>query len=1112
MQTILFEWNGAVANCLEDCSILDLIRAQARRSPHAVAVKFGEENLTYDELDRRSNQLAHYLLAKGCEAETRVGVCLPRALDLIVGLLGILKAGGVCAPLDPAYPPERAKFMLEDAQVSLVLTREGLGVFHEVEQIRLDSDWETISHANSDDPVSTSAGATLANLIYVIYTSGSTGRPKGVALPLDALTNLLNWQLKNFTAQGAVKTLQFTSLNFDVSFQEILSTLCSGGPLVLLTEAQRRDPAQMLHLIEDEKIERLFMPFVALQRLAEAAMQEARFPESLREIVTAGEQLVITPAVGRFFKRLSGCALHNQYGPSESHVVTAHTLAGSPDDWPHLPPIGRPIANARVYLLDQHLNPAPVGVAGELHIGGTGLARGYINGPDQTAERFIPDPFSSEPGARLYRTGDIAQHTPDGLLRFLGRIDQQVKIRGYRIEPGEVEAVLNEHPSVHQGVVTVKDDPSGVKRLVAYVVSRPDDGQAGVAATAGELRRFLGLKLPEYMIPTAFVPMERLPLTPSGKIDRRALPAPGHARPEVNEDYAPPRAPAEEVLAAIWAKVLGVERVGVYDNFFELGGDSLLATQVVSHLREAFKVDLPIRVLFEEANTIAQLAEAVETLARADQGLQRPPLRRVLRDGLLPTSFAQQRLWFLSRLTPDNATYNVPAAVRLRGPLDVSALERSVNEIVRRHEALRTIFDERDGRPIQAPAPESKIPVSTIELQNVAGPERDRDVERHIREEARRPFDLMRGPLLRITLLRLGHEEHVAMLTMSHIVSDGWSVGVLIRELATLYESFANGARPDLNELPIQYADYAVWQREWLRGDRLESLSSYWKRKLSGLATLELPTDRPRPKVMTFEGTVQTLRLPQPLRESLKSLGRDESATLFMTLLAAFKVLLHYFTKQTDIVVGTDVANRNPAETEKLIGFFVNQLVLRTDLSGDPTFRELLARVRVVALEAYAYQEMPFDKLVETLNPPREANRAPLFQVKFVLQNAPTPDLEMAGLRLSLMETHSGTAKFDMLFNMWEMEEGLFGLIEYSTELFDPGSIARLLGHYELILRQAAAAPQRRLSEFEDQLIEADAQRLKAEEQRRRQTQHRKFMKTKPSKFRSGRSKDDEAK
>jgi amino acid adenylation domain-containing protein len=1075
---LLVEWNNTYRDYPQDKCIHELFETTVEQTPEGVAVVFEGEQLTYRELNARANQVAHYLQGLGVGPEVLVGICVERSLEMVVGVLGILKAGGAYVPLDPAYPSERLTFMLEDTQTSVLLTQARLVESlppHSSRVVCLDTDWEVIarhSHSNPQRRVTTN------NLAYVIYTSGSTGRPKGVAMSHRPLCNLLFWQLESSTVSTGAKTLQFAPLSFDVSFQEIFSTWCSGGTLVLISEELRRDAVGLLHFLSEKAIERLFLPFVALQLLAEVADGQQAVPTSLREIITAGEQLKITRQIANWFTKLKSCTLHNHYGPSESHVVTAFTLTGSPSDWPALPAIGRPIANTQIYLLSAQLQPVPVGVPGELYIGGIALARGYLNRPDLTDERFIPNPFSDKPGERLYKTGDLACYLPDGNIEYLGRSDHQVKIRGFRIELGEIEAALWQHPAVREAAVIAREDAPGDKRLVAYVVHNPQD--QGLQEQAANLqveqvsiaqklipylRSFLQEKLPDYMVPSVFMMLNALPLTPNGKVDRRALPAP-ELRPELELTFVAPRTPVEEMLASIWAGVLGIEQVGIHNNFFELGGHSLLATQVISKVRDTLAVELPLRSLFE-APTVATLAEHVENSLHSGQSIEAQPLLPIPRSGDIPLSFAQARLWFLDQLQPDSAFYNIPIALHLSGQLNVAALESSLNEIIRRHEVLRTNFTKVSGQPVQVIASTLKLKLLLVDLQNLPFCEREVEAQRLVTTFAERPFDLEREPLVRTKLLKLDETEYVFLLTVHHIIFDGWSTGVFYGELAALYEAFCTGKPKVLPELPIQYADFALWQRHWLTPEVLVPQLSYWKQQLLGApALLELPTDRPRKAVQSYRGAYQSFTLSLELSEALAELSKRAGVTRFMTLYAAFVTLLYRYTGSEDIVVGTPVANRNRQEIEGLIGFFVNTLVLRTDLSANPSFEELLGRVREVALGAYAHQDLPFEQLVEALQPERSLSYTPLFQVMFALDDASVPSVELPDLTVSEFSFETGTTKFDLALSMENTASGLIGVWEYNSDLFDAATIARYSEHFLSLLEGIFANPIQPISEL----------------------------------------------
>jgi len=1062
---MLAEFNDRRTDYPESKCIHELFAQRARQQPENVAVVFQNRRLSYAQLEARANQLAYHLQGLGVGPEVPVAICMDRSLEMVVGILGILKAGGAYVPLDPEYPKERAAYVMEDARAQVLLTQKTLRDSMPEPRIAVvcvDSDWETIARHGENTP---QANATAENLAYVIYTSGSTGQPKGVMVEHGGLTNAINWIVETLELSPSDRCILKTPITFDAAGRELFATLLAGGTLIVAEPGGHRDSRYLADTIRGEQISILH----CVPSLLRLLVEEPAFDESLalRAVMSGGEALT-SQVVKRFQSRI-GAKLYNVYGPTETIIDS--TFWPCEECTPHCAvPIGRPIPNAQVYILDDLLRLLPVGVAGNLYIGGMGLARGYIGRPDLTAEKFVPDPFSGEPGARLYKTGDLARCRPDGNIEFLGRSDHQVKIRGFRIELGEIEGTLGQHPAVLQAIVQAREAGSGEKRLVAYVVAERES-----RPTASELRGFLKDKLPEHMVPAVFVLLDAFPLTTNGKVNRQALPTPDDRRPELDQVFVACRTPTEELLAAIWSQVLGVERVGIYDNFFQLGGHSLLATQVVSRIREAFKLEMPLRRLFE-APTVAGLAESVD--AGRGAGLLASPIAPVPRDGELPLSFAQQRLWFIDQLEPGGSVYNFPAAVRLKGPLNVAALKQSLDEIVKRHEALRTTFAIVDGRPVQVIAPLLTLALPIVDLRELPEPERESEVQRLATNEAQRPFDLAEGPLVRTTVLRLGENEHVGLLTMHHIVSDGWSTGILIREMAVLYDAFCSDRPASLPELPIQYADFAHWQRIWLDGEVLDTQLTYWKQQLLGApALLELPADHPRPAVQTFRGAHQSILLPKTVGDGLKALSRQEGVTLFMTLLAAFTILLHGYTNQDDLVVGTPTANRNRLEIEGLIGFFVNTLVLRTNLSDNPSFRDLLRRVREVCLGAYAHQDLPFERLVEELHPTRDLSRNPLFQVMFVLQNASLQAVELPGLSLSPVEVDTGTTHFDLTLHIVDTEQGLVGTLAYNTDLFEAVTITRMLGHFRTLLEAVAATPERRVSDL-PLLSEAERQQL----------------------------------
>jgi amino acid adenylation domain-containing protein len=1099
---MLGAWNATDAPYPQDRCIHELFAEQAIHTPDAIALVFEDVTLTYRDLDRRANQLAHYLRdlgvgKRGTEyPEVLVGVCLHRSPDLIVALLAILKAGAAYLPLDPSYPVERLAYMLADTRAPVVLTTEDLlPTLPETEAtaICLDTEADRIARQPATNPPNT---ATPDQLAYIIYTSGSTGRSKGVLIEHRGLCNLSQTQIRHFAITPADRILQFASFSFDAAIWEIIMALLSGASLYLASAERLLPGPALIRLLRDHAITVATLPPAVLSILPETDLPD------LRVIVSAGEACS-SAIIERWGVSASGHerSFFNGYGPTE---VTVCATISEPLHGHTTPSIGRPIANTRVYVLDHMMQPVPVGVPGELYIGGDGLARGYLHQPDLTAEKFVPNPFGLTVGARLYRTGDLVRYLPDGTIEFLGRIDHQIKVRGYRIEPGEIESRLLSHPDIREVVVLAREDIPGDMRLVAYVVPQQNKEQTNIEQTnieqqsrsdpddscsmervpmrvpsghgrprlcsPQELRAYLKEQLPDYMIPSAFVVLEQWPLTPNGKLDRRALPKPGTTGSPEDTARAAPRTPVEAQLTAIWQEVLGLAQVGVHDSFFDLGGHSLLATQVISRLRDVFQVELPIRQIFQ-APTVADLALIVESQVERQIEPIVPRIGSAGRDGPLPLSFAQARLWFLEQLHTGSALYNIPAAARLSGRLDVSALETSMHTIIQRHESLRTAFAQVDDQPAQIIAPALSITIPVIDLHpegtRLSADERQLQIERYVQDEAERPFVLSRPPLIRCRILRLAADEHVLLLTMHHIVSDGWSMDILVRELAAIYTATVQGVPPTVDPLPVQYADYAIWQRRWLQGTVLEAQLDYWRRQLAGIPDLiELPTDRPRPAIQSFSGAQFPFVVPARLSAALRLLSQQADTTLFMTLLAAFQTLLFRYTQQADIVVGSPIAGRTRREIEGLIGFFVNTLVLRTSLDGNPSFRHLLERAREVTLGAYAHQDLPFEQLVDALDVPRSLSHTPLFQVMFVLQNVPRNPLDLGELTLAPIATESRTAKFDLTLSLSEEEDRLSGAIEYSTDLFDATTIARMAAHFQTLLDSIVADPNRPITEL----------------------------------------------
>jgi amino acid adenylation domain-containing protein len=1474
---LLIEFNRTAVDFPKNDLLHEFIARQAEISADAIALVAGDERLTYRELNEKANQLAHYLMQYGGGPEVLIGIFSERSIDMVVGILGILKAGSAYVPLDPNYPRERIRYILEDAKAPVIVTHSSIAAElpeFSGTRILLDTDWPAISLLPNTNPMTS---ASPDNLAYVLFTSGSTGRPKGVAIEHRSAAAFIQWTLQSFTSQELAGVLFSTSMCFDLSVFEIFAPLSSGGCILLAENA-------------------LYLPtlpekdMVTLVNTVPSAMAElvrmGGIPDSVRTVNLAGEALS-EALVESIYENTRVLRVYNLYGPTEDTTYSTYTLV--PRGVPVT--IGRPIANSQAYILDANLGPAPIGVPGELYLAGDGLARGYYGRPDLTNERFIRNPFSRDPGARMYRTGDMCRYLSTGVIEYLGRCDHQVKLRGFRIELGEIEAALDAHPGVHQSVVMAREDEPGNRRLVAYVVAAsnyqggrtdanqddrygeqvsqwamifdeafrdggdaadatfnisgwnssytgepipPDEMRVWVESTAerirslgarriweigcgtglllfrvapscehyhgtdisqpaldfvqqqvhqseldlprisleckaahmfepiapgsfdavvlnsvaqyfpsldylttviegairalapggalflGDLRSFplmeafhasvqlfqaadstthdqfwarvqnstrqerellidpvffaalreripaisrvevqvkrgrahneltrfrydvvlhvgrqtacdtecrwldwrgdelssvrlgeilnesgpallgvsrvpnarlaaevaaiqllkagnapstvgevremlsgcrstgvepedlyelasrfgcsvevrpsdagsngcvdavfhrkpssaelsqsvevkfpsengllrawesyssnpqrqrtelelvpqlrqwLGEKLPEFMVPSAFVVLDAMPLSPNGKINRRALPAPELSRDSV-EQFVAPRGPVEARLAEIWSDVLHLPQVSVHDNFFNLGGHSLLATQVVSRVRQSDGVELPLRCIFEWP-TISELALKIEEM-KAMGSVALPPIQRCRRDGSLPLSFAQQRLWFLDQFDPGSPLYNVPLAIRLTGTLHIESLQRALNEIIRRHEVLHTHYVVEHDLPVQVIVSDLKIDVPVKDLTGLPEDAQEPAVRRMAIENGRQAFSLQTGPVFRASILKLADEDHVLLLNSHHIANDGWSIWQFANELAPLYEAFLEGKPSPLPELPVQYADFAIWQQSWMKGDVLEKQLAYWKTELEGApTTLELSTDFPRPAVLSSQGTTEKLVIPRALADRLIELSRREGATLFMTLLAAYQTLLYRYTRQEDIVVGSPIANRNRAEIEDLIGFFVNTLVMRTDLSGNPTFRQLLHQVREVALGAYSNQDLPFDKLVEALQPERELGRIPLFQVWFVLQNAPRASLQLKGLELRGMDVHNGTAKFDLGLFITEKPDGLYCSVEYSTDLFEAATIRRLLAHYRVLLESIISDPGGRIGEL--QMLPPEEQRL----------------------------------
>ena len=1335
-ELVLVQFNNTKTAAQADYCIHQLFEQQVELTPTNVAVVCEDKLLSYAELNRQANRLAHYLIEQGIGPESRVAILLDRSIDVVVCLLAVLKAGGAYIPLDSAYPKPRIASMLETSGVSLFLTEQSLLSSIPAGKARvLCLDTENLtSEADSNPTVS----AVAENLAYVIYTSGSTGTPKGVAIEHRQLTNYVGSVLKKLQPDGPRSFAMVSTFAADLGLTMLFPALCSGGTLHIISQERSTDADALAGYFTTHPIDYLKIVPSHLAALLGCPEPERVLPR--RQLVVGGEA-----SHWALIDKVKQCAPHlrvlNHYGPTETTVgaltfeVESRTCATVP--------IGMPLDNVQVYLLNATLEPVPIGVTGELFIGGDGVARGYLGEANLTAEKFIPDPFTK--AGRLYRTGDLGRYSSDGSIEFLGRADQQVKVRGYRIELGEIKASLAKHPAIADAAVAVREDNPDEKRLVAYIVPArsyasvttdthtlpnglsvfyinknevehlyrelfedqlylshgihlhegdcvfdvganigiftlfahharqnlnvyafepnpvafdklrlnveryglqthlfqcglsdqekvarftfypqasvmsgfyPDlseekqlfknfmlnqsyktgerveldefadeltearfdsedftcqlktiskmiseqkieridllkidvekseldvlngiaeddwnkirqivievhDLEQRVDSTLGLLRRhgfdvqqaelvegtgvynyfatrpqiqassngqgrvdvsrplpvinsfslnpadlqaYLRQRLPEYMIPTAFCLLDELPITSNGKLDTKALPVPGLVSSQ--PDAAAPRSPVEQILLNSWTELLGVGQLGINDNFFTLGGHSLLATRVISRLRLLFQIELPLRTLFEHP-TVAALAAQVEAAMRTQAGLTSPPMRAVNRELAPPLSYAQERLWFLDQLIPGTSMYNLPIAVRISGDLDLPALEEALTEIKKRHESLRTRFEMRGHELVQVIDDAREVKLDVEDLTHLGGAERQLIVGQTIDQEAAKPFDLEQGPLLRVRVLKTAEQEHVIMLTMHHIISDGWSLSLLTQEVGMLYSAYSEGRPSPLPELDLQYRDFAVWQREWLSGDVLEQQLEYWRQQLgTDLPVLDIATDHPRPARPQFHGATHAFGLAHRLRLSLHSLSQTEGVTMFMVLLGAWQTLLSRYTGQLDISVGTPIANRNRAEIEKLIGFFVNTLVLRTNLNDDPDFREVLKRVKEVCLGAYAHQDMPFEKLVMELQPDRDLSRTPLFQTMIVLQNLPVGEPHMKGLNVTEMAGKSQTAKFDLMLLFAETSHGLQCALQYDSEIFELTRIKRMAEHFETLLNEVARDADQRISEI----------------------------------------------
>jgi amino acid adenylation domain-containing protein len=1048
-------------------SIVELFEKAVDRWGSNVAISVSGREVSYEEVEKRANRLANFLLEAGVSREALVGVMADDKVEAISSIIGILKAGCAYVPLDAGMPDKRLKEMIKQVRAEWHIIEskhaEKLSVVMDVESAKVvcldEGETNRVrvlegyrGYGEESRPRLCRGGDELC---YVYFTSGSTGVPKGIAGRLKGIDHFIRWEVETLGIGEGDRVSQLLPVTFDGSLRDIFAALVVGGRVCVPRDRETiLDGKMLMEWIEAEGISLVHCVPSLLRMMVNEQMKEEYF-QRLRYILLAGEPLL--PADVQKWMSVYGCRVQlvNLYGTSETTMAKFYYFIKEGDYDRRSIPIGKPMPGAKALLLDKKHKPCPPGVVGEIYIKTPYRSLGYYGQPELTSEVFIQDPLGTDPDEIVYRTGDLGRLLKDGNYEYVGRRDQQVKIRGVRVELFEVENALRAQAEVKDVAVVDREDGSGYKYLCAYLVL--EEG-----GSAAEVRERLIQELPEYLMPSSIVPIKEMPRTISGKIDRKAL-ARMEEEGRTEKKLVLPRTPVEEVVAGIWAELLRVEEISVEDNFFQVGGHSLMATRILTRVRNAFLVDLPLRVLFEFP-TVTGLAEQIEIARWSKDPIQMQPLVRVSRDRGLPLSFAQQQLWFLDQLQPGNVAYNISDAVRLMGELDIPALAKALSEIVRRHEVLRTVFAIAGDSPVQIINPPGPIDLPIVDLSEWNREEVVNQARRLAAENAAAPFNLARDLMIRVTVLRLGENDHVVIFTTHHIASDGWSIGIFFKELTMLYETYIKGENSQLPELPIHYADFAVWQRKWLDGERLKCGLEYWRKQLEGAPALEIPTDRPRPKIQTARGSLQEFIFSQELTQGLKRLSQQEGVTLFITLLAAFKALLYRYSGQDDISVGIGIANRARVETEGIIGFFVNVLVLRTDLSREPTFKELLRREREVALEAYAHQDVPFALLVKELALERDLSYSPLSQINFVLHNTPVEQLKLPGLTLHSIGTRNDqAAKFDLTLSIGEGGGSIRGAFKYNTDLFDDSTIVEMRRQFETLLKYSVEDPDREI-------------------------------------------------
>ncbi|EDX78301.1 amino acid adenylation domain protein [Coleofasciculus chthonoplastes PCC 7420] len=1070
---LLQKWTNTQTDYPRTSTIHDLFQRQAAKSPDAIAIAYQNQQLTYQELEQQSNQLAQYLQSLGVTTETLVSFYLERSPELIITILAILKAGGAYLPLDTSTPPQRLNTILEDAQAPILITQKNklTSLPKLPDSLHLLCLDDYFNSTTSSPPIPPAHTVNSNNLAYVMYTSGSTGKPKGVCVPHRGVVRLVkNTNYAHFGADEVV--LQLASIAFDAATFEIWGALLNGGKLVLM-------PAKIPSLqdigtaIKHHKITTLWLTAGLFHLMVEEQIEALK---PLQQLLAGGDVLSI-PHVKKVLTELPDCQLINGYGPTENTTFTCCHQITLEDTTKSSIPIGRPIANTQVYILNPDLQPVPIGHPGELYIGGDGLARGYLNQPDLTQKRFIANPFSHDPNARLYKTGDKVRWRDDGVIEFLGRFDFQVKIRGFRVELAEIEAVLQNYPNVRNVVVLAREDTPGDKRLVAYLV--PEDNH--LELNPEPIKSFLLKKLPSYMIPSAFIVLDQFPLNINGKVDRRALPAPNQNL-GLNRQLVKPCNPTEHRMAAIWQEILGVE-VGVNQTFTDLGGNSLQATRILSRVRDAFGVDIPVSVMLQNressAATIASLAEYVTHRPLQDNVSEINPIKAIPHGNDLPLTVYQERIWLLAQRAKQHPIYNLPMVFRLQGTLNITLLEKAINQVIKRHESLRTIFSVVNGLPRQHILPELTIKISVVDVNTnqLSQAEEEQHIQTLINQEASHCFDLQADPLIRVKLFQLRTDDFILMMTCHHIISDGWSLSVLLNEISLFYTNLIQERQLNLPELTVNYGDFTLWHQQH-QEDRETSLLNYWTNQLTGaLPLLNLPTDHPRPAIQTYKGTIQYFHINQDVRTQIEAFSQGQGATLFMVLVAAFQILLHCYSHEDDIVIGSPIASRNHSSLENLIGCFANIIPLRTHTHNNPSFLEFLAQVKKVSLEGYTYLDFPAEKVLSNFKYKRNLSYYPWFQVVFILLNVPQHNFELPGLKITEKKFNKGAAICDLVFLVEPKTQGLQCSIEYNTALYNDETITRLIGHFQQLLQDILTHPEQQIKQL-PLLTEAEASQL----------------------------------